>query len=158
MITLSVAGKIYKVEFRHVTRLGKRHELSDKSPIKAITTCVIVSDDLIAIASAVCADGPINFSRQMGRDLALDKVLARRSELRAVRMSFVDAYVKAAGKLLPRKAPRKTRKLSANEHQRCVDDGKEVRAARLRSRTLAKSLLDEMKSRPVHATNPSHDD
>jgi hypothetical protein len=157
VITLQVAGKFYSVEFRHVTRLGKRHELGDKSPIKAITTCVVAASGLIAIESAVCSDGD-NFSRQRGRDLALDKVLARCSSLRAVRMSFVDAYVKATGVLLPRKAPHKTRKLSADEHQRCVDDGKEVRAARLRSRTLAKSLLDEMKSRPVHATNPSHDD
>jgi len=157
VITLQVAGKFYNVEFRHVMRLGKRHELGDRSPIKAITICVVAADGLIAIESAVCSDGD-NFSRQRGRGLALAKALARCSELRAIRMSFVDAYVRATGVLLPRKAPRKTKKLSADEHQRRVDDGKEVRAARLRSRTLAKSLLDEMKFRSVHATNSSHDD
>ncbi len=157
MITLQVAGKFYSIEFRHATRLGKRHELSDKSPIKAITTCVVAAGGLIAIESAVCSDSD-NFSRQRGRDLAFGKVLARCPSLRAVRMSFIDAYVKATGVLLPCKAPRKAKKLSADEWQRRVDDGKEVRAARLRSRTLAKSLLDEMKSRPVHVTNPSHDD
>lgn len=96
MITLQVGCKTYKVEFRHLTRLGKRRELGDKSPIKAITTCVVAAGGLIAIESAVCSDSD-NFSRQLGRDLALGKVLARCSELRAVRMSFVDAYIKATG-------------------------------------------------------------
>ena len=87
--------------------------------------------ETVAIDSVVCSDED-NFSRRRGRDLAFDKVLARCTALRAVRTGLIDEYIRVVGvppSLL--KAPRKAKKLSADERQRRIDDGRELRERRL---------------------------
>jgi hypothetical protein len=74
MFELSVDGKTYKVEFRHVTKVGKRKQLYDRAPIDAVTTCVIVADDFIAIDNAICAKGD-RFSYNEGRLRSFRKVI-----------------------------------------------------------------------------------
>ncbi len=51
MIVTEIAGKEYHIEFRHITKYGKNAQLRSRAPIRAISTCVIVSDYFIAIPS-----------------------------------------------------------------------------------------------------------
>lgn len=73
MITLKVNGTDYKIEFRHVTKLGKRAQLH-RGSVKAVTVCVVTTDKWQAIDVALCADSD-NFSRWQGRHCALLKLL-----------------------------------------------------------------------------------
>lgn len=126
MVSLSVAGKTYTVEFRHITKLGKRHELYQRAPIKAITTCVVVADGFIAIDNSICADGD-NFSRQEGRDRAFNKVLMHHTPLRKIKSELLGEYLKSTGR--PKPAPT-VALLSPEERQRRIDAGEEVRNIR----------------------------
>jgi hypothetical protein len=91
MITLTVGGKEYKVEFRHLIREGKKPGLGRNCPVRAITTAVIVGDGFIAIDSAVCSNTD-NFSREVGRNRALWKAL-KHAPLKDVRATFFSIYM-----------------------------------------------------------------
>ena len=99
----------YFVEFRHVTKLGKRRELYDRYPVKAVTTCVIVvkttpwtgaeQDEgeirFIAIGNAICANDD-NFSRREGRLKAFDKALRHCgafSGRNGLKAALIEAYL-----------------------------------------------------------------
>ena len=103
MIELTVNDREFSVEFRHVTKLGKRRELFDRCPVKAVTTCVILAteklelDDpirvsFIAIGNAICANND-NFSRRAGRLRAFDKALRHCGAFNGIRSALVEAYL-----------------------------------------------------------------
>lgn len=96
MTTIRIGEDSYTIEFRHLTKLGKRPALR-KAPVKAVTTCVIVvhgPDEhlkLIAIDNAICSDAD-NFSRPRGRWLAFKKTLERCGALKNVAFELGSAY------------------------------------------------------------------
>lgn len=83
----------YFVEFRHVTKLGKRRELYDRCPVKAVTTCAIYAEGkFIAIGNAICANDD-NFSRREGRLKAFDKALRHCGAFNGMKAALVEAYL-----------------------------------------------------------------
>lgn len=136
MLQLTVCGKTYKVEFRHVTKLGKRRELYERAPIKAITTCVVVADGFIAIDNAICSDQD-NFSRKEGRDRAFNKVLAHHTPLREIKLAMLNEYLRATKKP-GRGAIGVKRQISQVERHNRIEAGAAVREMRrLRRSTIA---------------------
>jgi len=129
MVQLNVCGKTYKVEFRHVTKLGKRRELYARAPIKAITTCVVVAldDNFIAIDNAICAEGD-NFSRKEGRNRAFNKVLAHHTPLREIKSKLLGEYLKQTNQF-PTKEIQKPA-ISEAERRKRIDAGSSVREHR----------------------------
>lgn len=81
MISLYVGHKAYNVEFRHITKYGKNPQLRSRAPLKAVTTCVLVDHDFIAIDNALCSEMD-NFCRQEGRLRSLRKLLRHCAALR----------------------------------------------------------------------------
>ncbi len=72
MTFLTVGTETYGVEFRHRTQRLSPHQkrppgLSERAPVKGITTCVIVNGHQVGIGTALCVTGD-NFSRRMGMD------------------------------------------------------------------------------------------
>ncbi len=90
MITLTVNGTDYKLEFRHVTKMGKRAQLH-RGSVKAVTTCVITTENWIAIDKSLCTDED-NFSRREGRWRALRKLLDHCGALKEIRLQLWAAY------------------------------------------------------------------
>lgn len=90
---LTVNDQKYRIEFHHKTKLGKRAGLR-KAPLKAITTCVLVRDNLIAIENTLCAESD-NFCRRDGRVKAFDKLLRYCGALRGVAADLWTEYLKA---------------------------------------------------------------
>ena len=96
MTTIRIGEDSYTIEFRHLTKLGKRPALR-KAPVKAVTTCVIVVRSphghlkLIAIDNAICSDAD-NFSRLRGRWLAFKKTLERCGALKKVAFELEAAW------------------------------------------------------------------
>jgi hypothetical protein len=78
MHQIIIDGKVYRLEFRHKTVAGHPPEfhpkLHPKGSVRAITTCVLVGDDFIAIENAVCSMDDC-FSRKEGRRVAFQKLL-----------------------------------------------------------------------------------
>lgn len=78
---LIVGDQTYRVEFRYVTKLGKRPELRSGA-VKAVTTAVLIAGapryrtPLVAIDNALCSDTD-NFSRNEGRMRSFKKLLDR---------------------------------------------------------------------------------
>jgi hypothetical protein len=91
MAKLTVNEKTYRIEFRHISKLGKRSQLH-RGSVQAVTTCVVIADDFIAIDNALCVDGD-TFSRRVGRLRSLLKLLDHCGPLRAIKTDFVNAYV-----------------------------------------------------------------
>ncbi len=128
MLKLIADGRTYAIEFRHVTKLGKRAQLYARSPIKAITTCVVVAENFIAIDNAICAQDD-NFSRAEGRDRALSKILKHCGALKHVQQHLLAEYLKATNGQKP-KAQRL--KMSAEERQKKIESGSATRNRRLK--------------------------
>ena len=156
MIKFTAGNKSYVVEFRHITTLGKRAQLHSRtSPIKAVTTCVIIEEGSTAIAvdNSICSllDG---FSRLEGRLRSLHKLLRHNKNFQGNRNNMWFAYLEAAkvpqerrvdfdkkdevtGQYVifaPAEVKRSTPKLSDEEKQRRRDSGREVREKRQQSR------------------------
>ena len=91
MIKLNVNGVEYNLEFRHVTKLGKRAQLH-RGSVKAVTTCVITTENWIAIDNSLCTDSD-NFSRREGRWRALRKLLDHCGALKEIRLALWAAYL-----------------------------------------------------------------
>ncbi len=117
MTKLTIYGKEYKLEFRHVRPKAPAGDGDRRSP-GAITTCVIVADDFIAIDNAVCANGD-NFSRRTGRLLALKKVVTNCGALREMQQAFLSQYIQAS----PPKPVKVRRPLSEAVRQARIDAG-----------------------------------
>ena len=131
MFKIELADKTYRIEFRHCTKLGKHPRLSKRSPIKAITTCVIACDDFISIESAVCASED-NFSRAVGRAISLLKAVDR-SPLLKLRHSFIAKYLdtKEEGPFNREMGIKQDRPaISPEEKQRRIKEGEPIRLAR----------------------------
>jgi len=106
MLKLTINDHLYVLEFRHITKSGKRRQLYGRAPIKAVTTCVIAAFDLtqipgdrtdlefIAIDNSICALDD-NFSRREGRKNALRKVLRHCGALKGVKQELWDKYLAA---------------------------------------------------------------
>jgi hypothetical protein len=90
--SVGIPGR-YFVEFRHVTKLGKRRELYDRCPVKAVTTCAIYAEGgFIAIGNAICANDD-NFSRREGRLKAFDKALRHCGAFNGIKAALTEAYL-----------------------------------------------------------------
>lgn len=106
MLSIKINDRLFVVEFRHVTMSGKRRQLYDRSPVKAISTCVIACFDteptdsgasalkFIAIDNSICALSD-NFSRREGRKNAVRKVLKHCGALKQVAQELWTAYLLA---------------------------------------------------------------
>jgi hypothetical protein len=89
-MTLTVGEQTFRLEFRYVTKLGKRAQLH-RGPIKAVTTAVLIAGaprfrtaPLVAIDNALCSEAD-NFSRTEGRMRAFKKLLEHCGALRDMR-------------------------------------------------------------------------
>jgi hypothetical protein len=135
-VILIVDNQIYRVEFHHKTKLGKRAGLR-KAPLKAITTCVLVRDNLIAIENALCAESD-NFCRRDGRVKAFDKLLRYCGALRAVAADLWIEYLK----IDPPPAPRaRKEKLPPMERERRKAAGQEGKVERRLERKLSRQRV-----------------
>jgi hypothetical protein len=147
MVKLSVDGKTYIVEFRHITKQGKHAELGSRLPIKAVTVCSVIRmgdtrPDFIAMETAICSpEDP--FSRIEGRLRSLKKVLRRCGSLKTVRARLWVQYQNETGvprnqvclfedNELRRYFVRVPAILSDDEKQGLVDAGSDVREERSR--------------------------
>ncbi len=127
MFNVTVGDRNYAIEFRHITKLGRR---AQHYGIKSITTCVIVSDKFIALDHAICSEND-NFSRAEGRDRAFHATVKNCGALKKVREEFVAAYEKATDP--PDPIPAKPG-ISPEEVAAKISAGAEVRASRLKLR------------------------
>lgn len=89
---LTVNNKQYRIEFRHISKHGKRAQLH-KGSVQAVTTCVLIADQFIAIDNALCSASDL-FSRREGRMRALNKLLDHCGPMRAIKGDFFSAYLK----------------------------------------------------------------
>ena len=97
MTHLLINGRKYSIEFRHVTKLGKRAQLYSRAPVAAVTTCVILQhnegkDPVIAIDNSICSNDD-NFSRYEGRVRALHKALDHCGALRDDKAALLQEYL-----------------------------------------------------------------
>jgi hypothetical protein len=90
MLTLITKGHRLLIEWRHISKMGKRAQLH-KGAVKAITTCTVVAlrsehNDVEFIASdtTLCSEAD-NFSRREGRKRSLRKLLSHCGALKDVR-------------------------------------------------------------------------
>jgi len=104
MLKLDIDDRSYILEFRHVTKTGKRAQLH-RGSVKAVTTCVIVcyghlphdnvlgpEIQFIAIDNALCSDSD-NFWRREGRKRSLRKCLQHCGALKNVREQLWAAWL-----------------------------------------------------------------
>lgn len=101
MIRLTIEDSPYafEVEFRHARAEGPHPALGRHSTVAAITTCVIVAEDInepwvivfTAIGNAVCERGD-NFSRRVGRWKAFVKAVKQCGMLHRHSVALLDAY------------------------------------------------------------------
>lgn len=114
MVKLFVDNRLYFVEFRHITKFGKKAQLHSRAPISAVTTCSIILVDangepeFVAMDSAICSNED-NFWRMEGRLRSLKKVLRHCGALRGHRDNLWHEYQKVVG--IP-----KNRRTSFNEN------------------------------------------
>lgn len=109
MLNLTINDRLYLIEFRHVTKFGKRRQLFDRAPVNAVTTCVIAcfspvivpnaaafqpvaKVEFIAIDNSICALGD-NFSRREGRKVALRKALKHCGALKDIKGELWATYL-----------------------------------------------------------------
>jgi hypothetical protein len=133
MIHLLVNGRKYSIEFRHVTKLGKKPELYSRAPFQAITTCVIIQDHsvhpVVAIGNAVCSNLD-NFSRCAGRNISLQRALVRCGAFRKDALELLHQYLRTED----RKPVPALMTLSAAEKERRKAEGAAKRQERSRAR------------------------
>lgn len=133
MITLSVLGKEYKIEFRHLIRDGKRAQLGNNCPIRGVTTAAVIGDGFIVMDTAVCFDAD-NFSREAGRNRALWKAL-NHAPLKTVSSVFMSKYINSRRKEECALNHRGTTQVMSLEHRKeLIRAGEAVRAARVAKR------------------------
>jgi hypothetical protein len=94
MLKLSIGDVDYQVEFRHIKKDGKRAQLHERAPIRAVTVCTVLGEDFIATDVAICADVD-QFSRARGRDLSFNRVVKHCSRLREAKDELFAAYMDA---------------------------------------------------------------
>jgi hypothetical protein len=128
MTEVKIDGEVFRIEFRHITKLGKHRQLFDRAPIKAVTTCVIATDTFIAIDNAICANED-NFSRRQGRIRALDKVLKHCGALKKVSAALMSYYITSVDPPTPVTVIKPS--LSEAERQTRIQAGEKVHNERL---------------------------
>ncbi len=129
MFKITIGEVDYSVDFRHKTMEGKRHQLNRRSPVKAITTCVISSRDFVAIDNAICVLGD-QFSRWAGRTTSFNHLIRN---CKAFKPEVSVALATRFLELNPPPIKQKERiipQVSDEEKQRRIAAGADIRARR----------------------------
>jgi hypothetical protein len=142
---LTLNEKEYRVEFHHKTKLGKRAGLRN-APVKAVTTCVLIRDNLIAIENALCSEQD-NFCRRDGRLHAFEKLLRYCGALRDVAADLWVEYLKIDPPVPPRL---RKETLPAEERERLKEAGQANKVERRMQRKLARDAA----KRRLHFARP----
>jgi len=129
MFKIKIGEVDYAVDFRHKTTEGKRHQLSRRSPVKAITTCVVSSRDFVAIDNAICVLGD-QFSRWAGRNAAFNHLIRNCKALKPEVREALQARFSELNPPPVKQSERVIVPLSEDEKQKRIAAGAEVRAKR----------------------------
>jgi len=128
MSQLLVNNTPYRIEFRHISKHGKRAQLH-KGSVQAVTTCVVMAENFIAIDNALCVEGDV-FSRREGRMRALNKVLDHCAPLRKIKSDFFNEYVKIDPDPKPVLRRERLSQEKVAELKACGQEGKALRRNR----------------------------
>ena len=77
-----IGGTKYRIEFQHIIKASKRgrHILNYFTGFRGLTTCVVVTGDLVSIKNVFCSELD-NFSKEAGRVKALKKALSENPKI-----------------------------------------------------------------------------
>lgn len=131
MFNIQIGGEFYAVDFRHKTTQGSRAQLSRRSPVKAITTCVVTAQNFVAIDNAICVLGD-QFSRWAGRTNAFNHLIRN---CKALKPEVRDALQYRFSELNPPPISQSQRvivPISDDERQRRISAGRHIAAERQR--------------------------
>lgn len=129
MFSMSIGEEVYSVDFRHKTIEGKRAQLSRRSPVKAITTCVVSSNGFVAIDNAICVLED-QFSRWAGRTNSFNHLIRN---CKALKPEVQDALQNRFSELNPPPIIQKERlvvQLTDIEKKERILAGAEIKARR----------------------------
>jgi hypothetical protein len=150
MVKIATEDGTYLIEFRHMSKHGKRARLRARAPVNALTVCSIVKVDKDNVAKFIASDASIcsnhdNFSRLEGRLRALKKVLKYNLVFKDVRSVIWFLYQKETGvpldlitgfdeNALMVRFERDQVILGPEEIQRRIDAGQAIREERAQQR------------------------
>lgn len=140
MFKTTIGSEVYSVDFRHKTTEGKRAQLSRRSPIKAITTCVVSTTNFVAIDNAICVRED-QFSRWSGRSYAFEHLI---QNCKALKDDVREALVAKFYELNPEPTPqaeRVTIPMPKEEKQRRISAGAELRAKRAANNSVKSATI-----------------
>jgi hypothetical protein len=126
METIKLAdGRECRVHFRHQYNTGQYNGAPEKQhSVQVVTICSLSLPDFIALGAALCVRTD-QFSRAIGRQRAFEKALenvGKEDVVTPLQAWFQNKW--------PTRVKRARQKLSAEEKQRRVDSGAEIRAQR----------------------------
>lgn len=92
-MTLEGNGHTYRVEFQHINRQTKHggSKLYHVTGLRGMTTCVVILDKTVAIATVLCSEKD-QFNKEQARLEALTQAMSRVRSFQADITAVVAAY------------------------------------------------------------------